>query len=78
MPQIRSEDWFVTIDLKDAYFHISILPYREIPEVRSWGQGIPISGYSIQASIITPHFQEMRRCGPGTSLSSGYSHNELN
>ncbi len=26
MPQIRSEDWFVTIDLKDAYFHISILP----------------------------------------------------
>ncbi len=28
MPQIRSEDWFVTIDLKDAYFHMSILPYR--------------------------------------------------
>ncbi len=26
--QIRSEDWFVTIDLKDAYFHISILPCR--------------------------------------------------
>ncbi len=25
LPQIRSEDWFVTIDLKDAYFHISIL-----------------------------------------------------
>ncbi len=24
--QIRSEDWFVTIDLKDVYFHISILP----------------------------------------------------
>ncbi|XP_077061833.1 uncharacterized protein LOC143714498 [Siphateles boraxobius] len=24
--QIRSEDWFVTIDLKDAYFHVSILP----------------------------------------------------
>ncbi len=24
--QIRSEDWFITIDLKDAYFHISILP----------------------------------------------------
>ncbi len=23
--QIRSEDWFVTIDLKDAYFYISIL-----------------------------------------------------
>ncbi|KAI2651173.1 Retrovirus-related Pol polyprotein from transposon 17.6 [Labeo rohita] len=24
--QIRSEDWFVTIDLKDAYFDVSILP----------------------------------------------------
>ncbi|KAL0172117.1 hypothetical protein M9458_032428, partial [Cirrhinus mrigala] len=24
--QIRSEDWFVTIDLKDTYFHVSILP----------------------------------------------------
>ncbi len=24
--QIRSEDWFVTIDLKDACFHVSILP----------------------------------------------------
>ncbi len=28
--QIKSEDWFVTIDLKDVYFHISILPtHRE-------------------------------------------------
>ncbi len=26
VPQIRSEDWFVTIDLKDTYFHISIPP----------------------------------------------------
>ncbi|CAM4592174.1 unnamed protein product [Leuciscus chuanchicus] len=26
VPQIRSEDLFVTIDLKDAYFHISIRP----------------------------------------------------
>ncbi|KAL0190072.1 hypothetical protein M9458_017171, partial [Cirrhinus mrigala] len=24
--QIRPEDWFVTIDLKDMYFHVSILP----------------------------------------------------
>ncbi|KAI2657129.1 Transposon Ty3-G Gag-Pol polyprotein [Labeo rohita] len=26
LSQIRSEGWFVTIDLKDAYFHVSILP----------------------------------------------------
>ncbi len=24
--QIRSEDWFFTIDLKDAFFHVSIIP----------------------------------------------------
>ncbi|KAL0150533.1 hypothetical protein M9458_054126, partial [Cirrhinus mrigala] len=24
--QIRSKDWFVTIDLRDVYFHVSILP----------------------------------------------------
>ncbi|KAL0199702.1 hypothetical protein M9458_002889, partial [Cirrhinus mrigala] len=24
--RLKSEDWFVTIDLKDAYFHVSILP----------------------------------------------------
>ncbi len=26
MSQIRSEDWFVTLDLEDAYFHASIIP----------------------------------------------------
>ncbi len=28
IPQIRFEDWFVTIDLKGTYFHTSILPYH--------------------------------------------------
>ncbi len=39
-------------------------------------QSIPISRSSVRPSIITPHFHKMRRC-PGTSLPSGYSHNEL-
>ncbi len=73
--QIRSEDWFVTIDLKDAYFQMSMS--QEVPEVRFWGQSIPVSGSSVQPSIITPHFHEMRRCSPGTSSASGYSHYEL-
>ncbi len=38
--QIRSEDWFVTIDLKDAYFQMSMS--QEVPEVRFWGQSIPV------------------------------------
>ncbi len=69
MQQIRSEDWFVTIDLKDAYFHISTYPYpQEVPEVHFWGQSIPISGSSIQPSIITPHIHigsSASRCHPG-------------
>ncbi|KAL0170946.1 hypothetical protein M9458_035542, partial [Cirrhinus mrigala] len=31
--QIRSEDWFVTIDLKDVYFRVSILPQHRKGEV---------------------------------------------
>ncbi len=73
--QIRSEDWFVTIDLKDAYFQMSMS--QEVPEVRFWGQSIPVSGSSVRPSIITLHFHEMRRCSPGTSSASGYSHYEL-
>ncbi len=50
---------------------------QEVPGVRFWGQRIPISGSSVRPSIINPHFHEKHRCGPGTSSSSGYSHNEL-
>ncbi len=50
---------------------------QEVPEVRFWGQSIPISGSSVWPSIINPHFHEMRRCSPGTSSASGCSHYEL-
>ncbi len=77
-PLIRSEDWFITIDLKDAYFHISILPYhRQYLRFAFGGQSIPILGSSVQPSIITLHIHEMRRCSSGASASSEYSHNEL-
>ncbi len=82
VPQIRSEDWFVTIDLKDAYLHTSTLPcHRKFLRFafggiyQFWGD-IPISGSSVRPSIITPHFHEMHRYGPGASSSTGYSHNE--
>ncbi len=50
---------------------------QEVAEVRFWGKSIPVSGSSIRPSIITPHFHEMRRCSPGASLASGYSHYDL-
>ncbi len=62
VPQIRSEDWFVTIDLKDAYFHISILPYHRrflFAFIRFWGQSIPVSCSSVRPSSITSQFNEM-------------------
>ncbi|KAI2655953.1 Transposon Tf2-6 polyprotein [Labeo rohita] len=40
--QVRSEDWFVMIDLKDAYFYVSILSSaQEVPEVCFQGRSIP-------------------------------------
>lgn len=37
--QIKSEDWLVTIELKDAYFHISILPqHRKILRLALGGE----------------------------------------
>ncbi len=58
-----------------SYIHSSMS--QEVPEVRFWGQSIPISGSSVRPRIITPHFHEMRRCSLGTSSASGYSHYEL-
>ncbi len=40
--------------------HIHPSMSQEIPEVRFWGQSIPVSGSSIRLSNITPHFHEMR------------------
>ncbi len=60
-----------------------ILPYihpsvsQEVPEVRFWGQSIPVSGSSVQPSIITPHFHKVHRCSPVVSSASGYSYYEL-
>ncbi len=39
VPQIRSKDWFVTIDLKEAYLHISNLPcHRRFPRFAFGGK----------------------------------------
>ncbi len=57
--------------------HIHPSVSQEVPEVRFWGQSIPVSGSSIRPSIITLHFHKMRRCSPGASSPSGYSHYEL-
>ncbi len=75
--QIRSEDWFVTIDLKDAYFHIHPSQSQYVPEVRFQGQSLPISGSSLQPNTFTPNFHEGRGCCPGSSATPGHPHTQL-
>ncbi|KAI2652644.1 ORF V: Enzymatic polyprotein [Labeo rohita] len=74
--QIRFEDWFVMIDLKDTYFHGSILP-QQIPEVCFQGQSIPISGSSLRPSTLTQYVYEVCGCSPDHSSSPGHSHTRL-
>ncbi len=57
--------------------HIHPSMSQEVSEVCFWGQSISVSGSSVRPSIITTHFHEMRRCSPGASSASGYSHYEL-
>ncbi len=57
--------------------HIHPSMSQEVPEVCFLGQSILILGSSVRPSIITPHFHEIRRCSPGASSASGYSHYEL-
>ncbi len=73
--QIKSEDFFCHDRSQGRILsHIHPSMSQEVPEVRFWGQSIPVSSSSVRPSIITPHIHEMRRCSPGTSSASGYSH----
>ncbi|CAM4515709.1 unnamed protein product [Leuciscus chuanchicus] len=56
VPQIRSEDWFVTIDLKDAYFHPSVS--LEVPE-RTTFLGVVWDSVSMQARLSSPRFDSI-------------------
>ncbi len=77
MSQIRSEDWFVTIDLKDTYLHISILPcHRRFPRFAFGGKAYQYRVILFGQALSPRNFHEMHRCSPGASLASGYSHYE--
>ncbi len=51
---VRPLDWFVVIDLKDAWFHVSILLWQGIPAIHIRG-----SGMSVQA----PAFRHLSQLG---------------
>ncbi len=78
MSQIKSEHWFVTIDLKDVYFHISILPtHREFLRFCFRGRSLPISGSSFRPSTLTPHFYKVCGCCVSSVAATKHPHTQL-
>ncbi len=57
---IQPQDWFAAIDLKDAYFHVSIL-LRHRPFLRS---GMAVQGPPLRALPVSPCVHEGRRRCP--------------
>lgn len=50
LTQIRSRDWFISEDLRDAYFYIQIAPPPQaFSEICVWRRCIPVHDTSIQA-----------------------------
>ncbi len=84
LSQIQPRDWFVTIDLKDAYFHIQIVKRRrKFPKVCFRGQSLPIlcspvwkaTGHPNTYIVILRNAAYGRSSGPVAAL--GCLHFEL-
>ncbi len=56
--QIRSEDRFVTIGLKDVYPSSA----QEVPQIYLQGRSLPVSGFSFQPSHVTSHLHKDSIC----------------
>ncbi len=71
MSQIQGGDWFVTIDLKDAYFHIQVIQRH-----RRFSFGLPlegrltIQGPALQPGLGTENVQQMHGCCTGPFVGS--------
>ncbi len=69
--QIQSGDWFVTIDLKDAYFHIEILPqHRKFLRFAFGGEAYQYRVLPFRPSFVTPHVHEMHGCSTDSRASA--------
>ncbi len=50
---------------------------QEVPKVRFWGQSIPISGYSLRSSTLTPHVYKSSGCSTSSIEAAGHPHTKL-
>ncbi len=78
LSQICTEDWFCSLDLKDAYFHIQIAPPSQtIFEIRLRGSGLPVHGPTLWAVSGPPYFYEVHGRGSFPSETDGNLHSQL-
>ncbi|KAL0148452.1 hypothetical protein M9458_056262, partial [Cirrhinus mrigala] len=76
--QIRSEDWFVTIDLKDAYFHVSILPqHRKFLRFAFRGEAYQYRVLPFGLALSPHTFHKVCGCCSGSAAIPGHPHTQL-
>ncbi len=75
---IRSQDWFVTIDLKGAYFHVSILPsHRKFLRFAFRGKAYQYRVLPFGLALSPPYFHEACGCCTGSPATPGYQYTQL-
>ncbi len=77
MSQVQEEDWFVTIDLKDAYFTSRSFKTQEIPSVRLWREGLPIQGPALRPGFGPEDIYQNHGCCTGPFEAPGHPCTEL-
>ncbi len=68
---IQPQDWFAAIDLKDAYFHVSILPRQTVSTVCVRRSGMAVQGHTLRALPVSPCVHEGCRGRPYPVTGSG-------
>ncbi len=78
LSQICPGDWFFSLDLKDAYFHIQIAPPPQaVLEICLRGSGFSIHSPSLWAVPGCPHFYEVHGCSSFPAKIDGNPHPEF-
>ncbi len=71
---VHHGDWFTSIDLKDAYFHIKIYPpHRKFLRFSFLGRGKRIPGSTIRLVSQRPSVCKMYRSGTDSAQGEGHS-----
>ncbi len=75
---VRPFDWFAAIDLKDAYFHVSILPrHRPFLRFAFEGRAYQYKALPFRAIPVASCLHQGRRGSPCTAKGSRHSHSQL-